>query len=322
MKRSPIPPHPVLTPALIEQMCIDPVVTFSSFQGNTGAQGKWGEQYTLGHDCDWDPCRNELDVRCAITGMRNVRKLFGPGGIAPKSATLALVLEWFSSDSGWRQLGEPAFLRHPESEDPISVQLRLILPANMLRGTGTLSLQLLLVEAGIPESAEGGLASIPGFRFGMLGPDTRIVIDGDGSLFPIVVEALGTEKPLWSFSQDWCDPFEDEFSVVWLSLSLNLDHADFRKLREHGTQTWNPLFCQVLASWLATFLMELRIALGDEFDNSVAEGRSSSAARGSIVDAAASMVRRGNLNCASPGELIRSIQTWMDATVRPAGENE
>lgn len=322
MKRSPIPPHPVLTSVLIEQMGIDPIITFASSRANPGARGKWGEQYTLGHDSDWDPDRDELEVRCAITDIRNVGQLFGPDGIAPRSATLALSLEWLSPDSGWRIVGEPAFLRMPEPSDvPVPVQLALTLPANTLRGTGTVSLQLLLDDAGTPEDGEEGLARMPGFRFGMLGPDTRLVIDGDGSLFPVVVEALGAEEPLWRFTQDWCDPFEDEFSTVWLSLSLNEDHPHFPLLREQGAQTWTPLFCQVMASWLAIFLMELKADIGVEFD-AIAIGRPDSAARGSIADAAAAMVKRGNLNCSSPRDLIRSIQTWVDTMARPAGESE
>ncbi|WP_439668434.1 hypothetical protein DAMDJJ_00045 [Cupriavidus necator] len=322
MKRSPIPPHPVLTLALCEQMGVDPAITFSSSRANPGARGKWGEQFTLGHDSDWDPGRDELEVRCTLAGIRNVGQLFGPDGIAPRSATLALALEWFSPDSGWRILGRPEFLRLPEQSDAsVPAQLTLTLPANTLRGTGILSLQLLLGDAGTLEDDEKGLARILGFRFGMLGPDTRLVVDGDGSLFPVVVEALGAEEPLWRFTQDWSDPFEDEFSTVWLSLSLNENHRDFPMLREQGTQTWTPLFCQVMASWMAIFLLELKAELGVDFD-AIARGRPAAAARGSVVDAAASMVKRGNLNCSSPGELIRSIQTWVDTTARMAQGNQ
>lgn len=318
MKRSPIPPHPVLTTTLIEQMEFDPIVTFASFRANPGARGKWGEQYTLGHDSDWDPDRDELEVRCNIDDIRNVGLLFGPKGVAPKSATLALVLEWFSPDSGWRMLGEPAFLRLPEkSSEPVPMQLTLTLPANTLRGTGSLSLQLLLSDAGSPGEDEKGLARIPGFRFGVLGADTRLVIDGDGSLFPIVVESFGADEPLWRFTQDWFDPSEDEFSTAWLSLSLNENHPEFPLLREHGSERWTPLFCQVMASWLATLLLELKAEPGVEFE-AIALGRPAAAARGSIVDAAASMVKRGNLNCSSPGELIKSIQAWVDSTARTA----
>lgn len=322
MKRSPIPPHPVLTAALIEQMEFDPAITFASSRANPGARGKWGELYTLGHDSEWDPGKDELEVRCNIDGIRNVGLLFGPDGVAPRSATLALALEWFSPDSGWRILGEPALLRLPEQSDvPVPAQLTLALPANTLRGTGTLSLQLVLGDAGTPEEGENGLARMPGFRFGMLGLDTRLVIDGDGSLFPVVVEALGTDEPLWRFTQDWSDPSEDEFSIVWLSLSLNKDHPDFSMLREQGSEAWTPLFCQVMASWLATFLMELKGEPGVDFD-AIALGRPAAAARGSIMDAAASMVKRGNLNCSSPGELIRSIQAWVDITARTTREKQ
>jgi hypothetical protein len=316
MKRSPIPPHPVLNMTLIEQVEFDPVVTFASYRADPGARGKWGEQYTLGHDSDWDPDRDELKVLCNIDGIRNVGLLFGPNGVAPRSATLLLALEWCSSDSGWRILGEPALLRMPEqSAIPVPTQLLLTLPANTLRGTGSLSLQLLLGDAGAPKSDEKGLARIPGFRFGMLGSDTHLVIDGDGSLFPVVVESFGVDEPLWRFTQDWSDPSEDEFSTVWLSLSLNESHPDFPLLRERGVERWTPLFCQVMASWLATFLMELKAEPGVEFD-AIALGRPAGAVRGSIVDAAASMVKRGNLDCSSHGELINSIQIWIDATAR------
>lgn len=320
MKRNLIPPHPVLTPELIQQLAFEPSITITSSRGSPGARGQWGGQFTMGHDSDWDPVRDELEVICHIEDLPNVRLLFGPGGVASRSSTLALALEWVSSDSGWRTLGEPVMLRLPNSSsEPVHAKLTLQLPANTLRGIGTLSLQLLLNDAGTPDEEEKGLARIPGFRFGFLGPETRIVIDGDGSLFPVVEEELGVNEPLWRFTQDWFDPREDEFSTTWLSLSLNNKHRDFPLLREKNSEAWTPLFCQVMASWLATFLLELQADPGVDF-SAIELGRSMGSDRGSIVDAAASMVRRGSLNCSSPGELIRSTQAWVDAIARTPQE--
>ncbi|MFJ2545392.1 hypothetical protein ACIOVF_02860 [Pseudomonas sp. NPDC087612] len=320
MKQHQIPPHPVLTLEHIQQLEFDPVITITSSRGSPGARGQWGGQFTLGHDSDWDPVRDELEVICHIEDLPNVWLLFGPAGVAPKSSTLALALEWVSSDSGWRTLGEPVMLRLPNSSDEaVPAHLTLELPANTARGTGTLSLQLFLSDAGTPDEEEKGLARIPGFRFGLLGPETRLIIDGDGSLFPVIEEELGVNEPLWRFTHDWSDPGEDEFSTTWLSLSLNNKHPDFPLLREKNSEVWTPLFCQVMASWLATFLLELQADLGVDF-SAIALGRSMAAERGSIVDAAASMVKRGNLNCSSPGELIRSIQAWVDTIARTPRE--
>ncbi|MNE38686.1 hypothetical protein D3C80_1325930 [compost metagenome] len=242
----------------------------------------------------------------------------GPRGLAPRLSTLSIALEWRSSDSGWRALSVPVLLKlrgNSLSSEP--VDLSLILPANTVRGVGSLSLQLLLSNPGKAQEGEEGLACISGFRFGQLGPSTRIVIDGSGSIFPIVVEALGSDKPLWKFSQDWTDPSEDEFSPVWLSLSLNKDHSDYSLLGEYGNDTWTPLFSQVVTSWLTAFLLELKEEPLVDFEH-IASGRSQSSERGSIVDAAATMVRRGNLDCSSPGELFESIQLWVDKSARKA----
>lgn len=317
MKHSPIPPHPVLTPALIEQLEITPTISFSSSRTSPGEKGKWGEQYTLGHDSDWDPSKDELEVSCCLDDIRNTTLLFGPHGVAPRSATLALALEWLSIDSGCRLLGEPAILELPKQSDtPVPVKLKLTLPANTARGTGTLSLQLLLASVGTLEEGEKGLARLPGFRFGTLGAETRLIVDGSGSLFPVVSESLGVDKPLWLFTQDWSDPLEDEFSTVWLSLSLNTDHPAFPLLREQESGAWSPLFCQVITAWMSTFLLELKAEMGNDF-NPITFGRPGKSVPGSIVDAAASMVKRGNLDCTSPGALISTIQSWIDSTARP-----
>ncbi len=316
MKKSYIPPHPLLSPVLIEQLKISPSVTFVSSRGNPGARGEWGEQFTLGHDSDWNPAQDELEVLCQINSKQNVQVLFGPEGVAPRSATLCLALEWFSSDSGWRLMGAPVMLSFPEVNNVSdNIQLCLTLPPNTVRGTGMLSLQLLLGDAGVPEEDEKGLARTPGFRFGTLGSETRLIIDGDGSLFPVLEEELGADDPLWRFSQDWSDPTEDEFSIAWVSLSLNTKHPDFPLLRSQGSNMWTPLFCQVMASWITVFIIELKAEPGVDFSE-IALGRPTSAVRGSIVDAAASMIRRGELNCSSPGELIRSVLAWIDTAAR------
>lgn len=319
MKISRIAPHPVLTDDLLAQLDIRCDARFMSSGPDPGAQGAWGEQFTLGHDAEWDPHEHDLTVVCAaeIDGMS---RLFGAAGIAPRSATLAVALEWLSPDSGWRLLSEPCLVRMPAPPPACgTVQLSLRFPPDSLRGTGMFFLQLLLNDPGTPGTDELALARTPGFRFGALGPGTRVVIDGDGSLFPVVEESAGADAPLWQFTKDWSDPIEDEFSAVWLSLTLNRDHPDFPSLRGPATGSWTPLFCQVVSAWITTFLLELRADMDADFGE-IEIGRIGRAQPGSIAHAAATMIRHGPLDCSSPAALAYSVQQWIDTTIRQPRE--
>lgn len=295
-------------------------LTFGSAGPDPGALDLGGGEYALGTDSDWNPDLHNLTVSCVLDGVAQLGPLFGPGGVAAADAVLLLALEWTSADSGARSLGQP--LRLTAAQLPAAggtLTLLSVLPVASLRGTGMLSVQAFLGEPGSAGAGDAGMARQKGARLGTLAGPVRVVIDGDGSLFPVLEESLGAEGALWEMRIAWDDPREEPFSSEFVALVLNRDHELFGELRERragqGRQT--PLMRHVLASWIALLLQAVVTELEKEFDELV-ERPPRHAEFASIAEAAAVLVRTGGLDTGSPQALFASAQRWIDRRVRAA----
>jgi hypothetical protein len=143
------------------------------------------------------------------------------------------------------------------------------------------------------------------------------VIDGDGSLFPVLEESLGRDGALWEMRIAWNDPREEPFSSEFVALVLNRDHELFGELRERrpGQARQTPLMRHVLASWIALLVDAVVTELETEFDELV-ERPPRYADFASIAEAAAVLVRTGGLDTGSPQALFVSAQRWIDRRVR------
>jgi hypothetical protein len=146
-----------------------------------------------------------------------------------------------------------------------------------------------------------------------------VVIDGDGSLFPVQEEALGRDGALWEIRTAWNDPREEPFASEYVALVLNRDHEQFEQLRErragHSRQT--PLMRHVLSSWIALLVHEVRSELETDFDDIVSR-QAGTVDFASIAEAAAAFVRSGELDTSSAHALFASAQRWLDRRVREA----
>lgn len=293
-------------------------LVFRSDGPDPGALDLGSGEYSLGSDSDWNPDLHNLTIGCVLTNVEDLRPLFGPSGVAATDAVLLLALEWSSADSGWRGLGAPLRLTREQlsgvNEMP---SLQLVLPAGSMRGTGALSVQVYLGEPGTAGCADAGVARQKSARLGSLLDPVRVVIDSDGSLFPVLEESLGREEALWEMRTCWNDPREEPFSSEYVALVLNRDHELFEQLGtrrgDRGGQT--PLMRHVLASWIALLIHAVSTDLEAGFDELVA-GPAPTGDFASIAEAAAVLVRTGELDTGSPGALFASTQRWLDRRVQ------
>lgn len=306
--------------ALSEQLL--PAFRFSSSGPEPGARPLAPNEFSLGTDSDWSADSHDLIVHASLRGIAGLEVLFSDDGITGREGRLQLALEWTSADSGWRKVGVPAelCLEHCTANG-VFPALSLILDAGAIRGTGRITLQVFLGDAGSQCDLPSGLATEPGFRFGALGLPVTVVVDGDGSLFPIFEEGLGEGGALWQFRQCWIDPYVDSFSSEYVSLVLNRDHPHFGHLRSKGdTGAQTPLMRQVLASWVAIFVGEIARDLDGAFSELV--GGASTAEEGSIASIAASFVNYGNLDLSSAALLAASAQCWLDRRINESENPE
>lgn len=287
---------------------------FRSEEGiDPGATEVNGDQYALGKDSDWNPAEHPLMVQCLIKRAPLLEAIFGPLGVVSTDAEVLLALEWASADSCWRTLGPVHGLRH-EAEDE-DVMLDIELDPGTVRGSGFLSVQAFLGR----HAAEfiPGFAHQSGARLGLLAEPIEIVIDGDGSLFPVLEESLGAEGPLWELKACWSDPQDEPFSSDYVALVLNNAHPHFEQLRDRRALNieQSPLMRQVFAAWLALVIAQVKEDMGAQFDTYLGAPDADEGIA-SIADAVRSFIRLGDLKTGSLTELFISTQCWLDHRVR------
>jgi hypothetical protein len=291
---------------------------FGSAGLDPGARHLGGGEYSLGTDSDWNPDLHNLTVTCSLDNVSGLGPLFGPGGVAAADAVLLMALEWTSADSGWRRFGPPLRLTQaglPAADE--EVRLSLELPPGSVRGTGMLAVQLFLGGPGSVEAGDAGTARQKGVRLGALSGRLCVVIDGDGSLFPVQEEELGRDGALWEMRTAWNDSREEPFASEYVALVLNRDHELFDQLRDRrsGQNRQTPLMRHVLSSWIALLVHEVREQLGDDFDG-IVRRQVPTVDFASIAEAAAAFVRAGDLDTGSTHALFASAQRWLDRRVR------
>jgi hypothetical protein len=293
---------------------------FSSTGPDPGAFELGRNEYSLGTDSDWNPELHDLSLKFILKNLGELGSLFDTGGVAASDAVLLLALEWTSPDSGWRKLGPP-FRFSGTHLPPIDdhVELSVELAAGSIRGTGILALQVFLDDPGSGDSGDAGIAQQKGMRIGTLSDSICIVIDGDGSLFPVQEEGLGRDGALWEMRIAWNDPREEPFASEYVALVLNPDHAMYGELRGRGIGQGGQtsLMQHVLSSWVSLLVYEVKEELGEDFDNIVVS-QVNAIEFASIAEAAAAMVRSGELDTSSAHSLFASTQRWLGRRVREA----
>lgn len=317
-------PYRTLSAGLTDIPRPDVRVLFGSAGPNPGAQDLGGGEYSLGSDSDWNPEIHDLTVSFELRNVAELRRLFGPSGLASADASLLLALEWTSAGSGWRGLGAPVRLTLDQlSSADMMIRPMLVLPAGSIRGTGLLTLQVFLGEPGSAERGDAGVARRKGARFGNLSGPFLVVVDSDGSLFPVLEEPLGQDQALWEMRDAWNDPCEEPFTSEYVALVLNRDHELFDQLRDRrdGNASQTPLMRHVLAAWISLLVLSVKADIGQEFDEFVAQPRAP-CDEASIADAATMFVRSGELDTSTPHALFASVQRWLDRRVRPASSED
>lgn len=286
---------------------------FQSYNGlDPGATAVSSDQFALGKDSDWNPAEHPLVVQCLIERAPLLDAIFGPDGVASMDAEVLLALEWASADSCWRTLGPVTDLRHDEGGRAVVLDIEL--ESGTVRGSGFLSIQAFLgqCKAGLVP----GFAHQPGARLGPLAQPIEIIIDGDGSLFPVLEESLGADGPLWELKACWSDPQDEPFSSDYVALVLNNTHPHFEQLRDRRALNMeSPLMRQVFAAWLALVIAQVKEDMGAEFDTYLGAPDADEGIA-SIADAVRSFIRLGDLNTGSLSELFISTQCWLDHRVR------
>lgn len=208
--------------------------------------------------CHWHPDTSNLLVKCKC--IINVPLfLFGENGLAASDGgVLGIALMWMTPDASQRGVVPIGELTR-KTESPCMIAGEIEFPAKELRGTLIIKTILYLKKCGNPKGLELYQATQAGTVLGIL-DETRVIIDGNGSLFPVHEIALPNE-PLWWVKCEWDDPLEDLFTDDNFCIYLNTAHKDFSTLNVNEGLKNSPLLMEIICSSLQFLIMKV---LNDE----------------------------------------------------------
>lgn len=257
-------------------------------------------------DYIWDPELHNIKVR-RTSKIANPDFLFGENGVVPYDSELAIGLLWSSKAVNIR--GAKVLQTFTaDSEKPLTFNIDIDFLKGTLKQELYLELIIFVNEAGNARPNEMHLCNLPGSIVGKL-ENSKIVLEGNGSVFPIV-EVDEDTMPLWWVVCSWTDIQEDKFDVENVKICINRAHKNFDQIYTGKKISNSPLFLEILGSALQTIIEKAKEA--PEW-NSVING--DGLVPGSIGEAINYFINSFDWDISSPEKLNRSIREYLEASM-------
>lgn len=257
--------------------------------------------------CSWYPETHNLILHRDYR-ITSAYCLFGEGGIAPSDAIIGIALQWISSRSDERGIIPFGEITRLDAGTTYCAEYNF--DRGKLKGSLKLQTVFYLKDSKTIKPSEMYFARQPGTILGVL-DQTEIFIDGDGSIFPVVViEAPG--KPLWHvYYNETADALQDKFESENVELRLNKAHPNFDALKIETSMLESPLFLEVISSALMVIVESAKESLGEDWENVLSGAGFES---GSIAEAIYYFVTRLQWDISTPAKLSVSIKEFFERT--------
>jgi len=234
-----------------------------------------------------------------------------PTAVATNEAVLGIALFWESRQSGRRGVGNYHYFS--ENDQVTDIPLHVDFSPGELRDEISFIPKVFLHVAG---GVLPGYCSIQGGLLGNLDKKQTVIIDGDGSKFPIYEASEGPKAPLWSVRMDWDDPLEDAF-FDHFKIIINTDHSDYPMVRRidnpaPGQDLVPVTLKEILASTLFGMMMKLKADTDDW--NSINENKSQPKSIGQL---AWTYIHQQDWNTVSPSDLLQDIRRTVEGSPNP-----
>ncbi|MBJ7620908.1 hypothetical protein HAU47_06340 [Weissella confusa] len=210
----------------------------------------------------WDASQDNLRIERTFS-FSDVSKLFGDSGVLATDGEIGIAAHVYSQTSGYQD-NIPFGVLNPGQQKGEYTFQKAFDPA-FLKGTLKIEIYIYVKKLGQPGPF---FADMVGSKLGTLS-SFEIIVDGDGSVFPIV-EVDKPGNPLWSLIVlPGVDFATDQFSADNARLELNKKHPMFNKLTEAKTQLANYLMIEILANAMTQLIYmgreELESLSSDDF---------------------------------------------------------
>ena len=215
-------------------------------------------------DDKWSQLNHELTIEQKFT-ITNPSVFFGEYGVTANENLIGLGVHVHSRTSSIQY--KESVSHFGNSTSPIEIIYNHTFEKNELRGNIHIDFFLYLednIKSHSFQAKERGLILSDGLILSL-----ELVVDGDGSIFPIR-EIHDKNEPLWTIEKNWADPIEDPFDVNHVAIKLNTAHSLFNQILEGKTRTSNYIMEDIIIESMAIIINdvinmeELRI---EDYDN-------------------------------------------------------
>lgn len=256
--------------------------------------------------CVWYPETHNIIIR-KQGRIEHPDVLFGINGIAAHDAILGIAGIWSSKKADLHgTINYGSFELKPT---PFEFDRTVSLERGTVKGDIKFKLVVYLVKSGNPYPDEMHLANISGTVLGVI-DEWDIILEGSGSVFPIVT-VNEPRKPLWWVKyEDACDPFQDLFDEENVEIRLNKAHPCYDDLNIEESLKGSPLFLEVISSALNIIITSVRDSVSESDWDEIVEGQNLTP--GTIAEAVSYFINKLQWDISSPSALAMSIHQYFD----------
>ena len=251
------------------------------------------------YDSIWAPNEHSLEIQQDFT-LKNINLLFGSQGVTLASNTIGVAAHIYSSKSGFQKTVSFATLNSTDEEKKVTFSYSF--PKSFLRGDVQIDYFLYLQEL---KEYNAMHASTVGMKLTERDLyNTVIVIDGEGSTFPIT-EFSEKGGPLWKIEKNWVEPEVEMFDTSTVNLSLNTLHPLFEQLKNGKTPISRSYMDDVIVQAMIHLIQQVCIV------EERTEEDMQNAIPGSVLSAVYYWVSTFNVNTSSLFAISNSLRDYM-----------
>ncbi|MBK2404080.1 hypothetical protein EPJ90_04400 [Erysipelothrix sp. strain 2 (EsS2-7-Brazil)] len=201
----------------------------------------------------WDINSQSLSVVLKME-ISNSRPLFNKNGIANSGASIGLAIQWYSRESMQRGIVRVGTMDYFDNNHK-EYQTEINFEVGQLRGDIVFQPFLYIEKASRQiDERSGYLQNNIGSILGGF-TEVKIVLDGDGSEFPIYIVS-NPNGPLWQVDCQWDDPVTESFSRS-VAIRLNQNHPGYKYIDRNSKKFDQFLINDIVASSICIIITKI-----------------------------------------------------------------
>lgn len=272
--------------------------------------------YLMEGDSGFNPDNSEIQIS-QVFSLEGLDQLFSASGnsllavVMPRDV-IGVAAVWWSDKSLLRgceyNVGEISLDEARESTKK-TFRFHKSFGKGILAGTLYVQYMLYLKEA--KGERKPGFANIQGTMLGHIGVALKIMVDGEGSTFPISIVSQEGE-PLWWTDIQIDDPYDDAFSEEFFNIIINDKHPAFASLGQDAGYTKAPIFGVIIAGAIEELFLYLRYETDYDFNAS----DQSNVTPGTIANAVNWMITTFDVDVSSITAIHKSVHGMVKKLLR------